>query len=289
MQTEIGSQQWLESRRNYIGASDAPVLMGVRKWKTNDGRFKTPALLWREKLGLEDMDCDNPATRFGKENESIAREDFEYQVGKKVPPIIVYHPVHSFIRATLDGMSEDGTLAVEIKCANAEDHDSALRGTCPHHYYAQLQHQLMCTGHSEMAYFSFHQGSGVIAYIKRNEAFIERLLKEEIAFWKNVTELTEPPLCEEDYVQQDDDWADCADRLFEIKESIKVLEQSEKLFEDKLKRLSDNQNSMAGGYVFTVSTRKGTVDYSQVPELEGVNVEKYRKQSTQSWRLKKWA
>ncbi len=39
------SNEWLELRKNKIGASDAPIIMKVSPWKT-------PYRLWEEKLGL---------------------------------------------------------------------------------------------------------------------------------------------------------------------------------------------------------------------------------------------
>ena len=39
-----GTSEWLENRKNHIGASDAPVVMGVSPWDT-------PYKLWENKLG----------------------------------------------------------------------------------------------------------------------------------------------------------------------------------------------------------------------------------------------
>jgi len=283
-----GTPEWLESRRNYIGASEAPIIAGIRKFRTNDGRLKTKYLLWREKVGLETMDCDNHATRFGKDMEQTARDAYIALKGISVAPTIVNHPIHDFIRSSMDGVSEDGKTAVEIKCANKEDHNEAFLGKIPAHYYPQVQHQLACLGLDSMDYFSYHQGQGIIVEVIRDPCYIDQLMKDEIAFWECVTELTEPPLCADDYVDQDEDWADCAEKLWELKEAIKLLEEREKCLEEKLKTLSDGKNSMGGGFAYTNSARKGSIDYALVCKQVEVDLEKYRKPATLTWRLKKW-
>ena len=58
--------EWLEFRKNKIGASDIPIIMGLSP-------YSTPLQLWKRKLGfLEEMQM-NDCMRFGNENESIIR------------------------------------------------------------------------------------------------------------------------------------------------------------------------------------------------------------------------
>ena len=64
-------EEWLESRRQGIGGSDAGCIVGANPWKS-------ARKLWREKTGVDKPDdiSDKPAVKFGKEAEQHLRELF---------------------------------------------------------------------------------------------------------------------------------------------------------------------------------------------------------------------
>ena len=68
-----------DDRRTFIGGSDAPVILGVSKWKT-------PFRLWQEKVGLIAPDdlSDNERVHFGTVLEDIVAREFAERTGKKV-------------------------------------------------------------------------------------------------------------------------------------------------------------------------------------------------------------
>ena len=153
-----GSKEWLESRKNYLGASDAPVVMGVSPYRTR-------LQLWREKLGLGDEQKVNQSMRRGKDLEPVAMKAYEKESGNIMSvdgaDTIVYHPTYKFMRASLDGLSIDKSIAVELKCPGEEDHEIAKSGKIPEHYYPQVQQELECLNHNALHYFSY--------YVARNE------------------------------------------------------------------------------------------------------------------------
>ena len=53
----------------------------------------------------------------------------------------------------------------------------------------------------------------------------------------------------------------------------------------ELVRLSLGQNSRGGGVKLTKYYRKGAVEFSKIPELEKVDLEKYRKPMVESYRI----
>ena len=123
-----GTAEWLEMRKNFIGASDAPVLMGFHQWRT-------PRQLWEEKLGLSGGQKDNSSMSYGRNMEEPARLRYSYITGIDVSPDVVYHPNKKFMMASLDGISEDRKTAVEIKNVCLEDHLVAKEGKVPPKYY----------------------------------------------------------------------------------------------------------------------------------------------------------
>ena len=288
---EQGSKEWHDMRKRHIGASDAPVIMGVCKFKLNDGRVKTPRLLWEEKLGTLKGEVDNLATRFGTAMEETARQAYQESVGDQFAPDIVFHPTIKYMMASLDGINITQTKAVEIKCSSAEDHATAREGKVPVHYYPQVMHQLEILTRlyniNTIDYFSYHKGDGVIVTVDRDEAFIEEMLDSEAQFWAWVEDLEEPPLSRDDLTEQDKDWSECASRLWDIKMAKKDLLTEEKALEGLLAERCRGRSSRAGGFRYVKSTIQGRVDYEALLEPLNVVLDDYRKASTERWTLRK--
>lgn len=278
--------EWLQFRKEHIGASDTSIIMGVSKWKTSDGRIKTPKLLWEEKLGLSELNTDTNATRYGKLMEDPARKVYEKMVGDLFEPTVVKNLDYPHLMASLDGLNITDDRWVEIKNANAEDHELARQGKIPPKYYPQVQQQALGSGLNEGDYFSFHKGEGLIVLIKKDEEYLEQLKMETAKFWEFVKNLKEPPLTEHDYILRDENWGKMAKKAYDLQEKRKLIEKEEKKEKDLLKELSMGRNSIKGNLMYTLTHSKGLVDYKAVPELSGIDLEKYRKPSSR-WNLKR--
>ena len=280
-------QEYWDFRKNRIGASDASIILGVSKWKTNDGRIKTPRLLWQEKLGLSSMDCDNAATRYGKAMEQPAREVYESMVGELFTPEPIENEKYPHLMVSLDGLNVTDDRAVEIKNCSAEDHKLAKEGKVPAKYYPQVQMQIMVTELPFIDYFSFHKGEGVIVKVDRDDEYISEMSKKLDRFWEYVENLKEPPLTEDDFIEKGDDWHQIAEKLYDIKEKKKELCLQEKELEKQLKSLSDNKNAASKEFRYVCSTSIGAIDYNLIPELLNRDLSEYRKDPITRWTLRK--
>jgi len=238
-------------------------------------------------LGLLEGNSDNSATRYGKQMEEPARLAYESMTGIFVAAEVVYHPEVKYMMASLDGLSLDKDISVEIKNCNAADHEVARQKRVPEHYYAQVQHQLACLGHDVMHYFSFHKGEGIVVEVKKDLAYVELLYEAEQKFWSCVQNLEEPDLVDLDFRVMGKKWEEKAHRLWEIEDAIRRDTKLAKELKDELKTAAEGFNSRSGCYKLTYSSRKGTIDYSIVPELEGKDLECYRKQSSKTWILQR--
>src|SRR5438128_5527342 len=173
-------------RRNYIGGSDAWVIMG----QDETGLLR----LWREKRGeIEPEDLsDNLIVQLGTVTEQLNRHWYERQTGQVVTEVQrrVFHPVKRWMAATLDGMVEGTGAVFEAKFmlpwtfseeAAAEKH------------MAQLQHNMWVTA-SRMAVLSIITGGGkwVEMTIPAYPLYQHLLLTAERKFWRCV-ETDEPP------------------------------------------------------------------------------------------------
>jgi putative phage-type endonuclease len=272
--------EWLKLRKNFLGASDAPVVLGVSPWKT-------PYQLWQEKLGMRADSEDNQAMKYGRDTEEAARLSYEKYTGNLMHPEVIFHPSKKFMMATLDGLSPNGDMAVEIKCPGEQDHLLAKAGKVPEHYVPQLQHQLACLNINQLHYFSYRDGEGVIVEVEKDDAFIEKLYSEEGQFWKCVLDLEAPEMTHRDYenFELSEEWKDTATQWISLQKQLKALEEKEKLFRNRLIKMAGETSALGHGVRLTKILRKGNVDYKAIPELIGVDLDKYRKEPIESWRL----
>ena len=200
--------QWLASRLQGLGGSDAGAVIGMNHYKTN-------VRLWEEKTGLavpEDI-SDKPAVIFGKTAEAPIRELFkldfpQYQVD--------YHEFWMyfsdklpFLFATLDGELTDeqgrrGILEIKTTTIQSKTQWDEWDGCVPQSYYIQLLHQLAATGWDFAilrAYIRYYKDDELKVSIrhykvKRSEVQqdIDYLTEKEAAFWHCVETKTRPAL-----------------------------------------------------------------------------------------------
>src|ERR1700752_3050112 len=122
--------EWHRWRRQGLGASDAPIIMG-------EAAFKTARMLWSVKTGRAQDDAAGRAARRGRELERRARRAYEQEVGIQMEPLCLVHDQMEWMRASLDGLSFDGSTVLEIKCPiNMRDQTAAQQGQVPPEYDA---------------------------------------------------------------------------------------------------------------------------------------------------------
>jgi putative phage-type endonuclease len=118
-------------------------------------------MLWSIKTGRAEEDAAGPAARRGRELERRARWAYEQEVGIQMEPLCLVHDQLGWMRASLDGLSFDGSTVLEIKCPmNVRYQSAARQGSVPPQYYAQLQHELQVSQAEEVHYRSFDGSAG---------------------------------------------------------------------------------------------------------------------------------
>ena len=80
-------------------------------------------------------------------------------------------------------------------------------------------------------------------------------------------------------------WISTAREAFEAQQIKQEAAEKERKLLDQLKVLSKNKSAAAGDFVFALSYRKGSVDYSAIPELESIELDRYRKEDVLTWKL----
>jgi putative phage-type endonuclease len=271
-----GTPEWLALRKKKITATDSSIIMGVSHWKTK-------VQLYHEKLSNEPPMAANERMQRGIDLEPIARNLYSLQHGIEIEPKVI---IKDWAMASLDGIDYSCKHIVEIKCPGEKDHAISASGKVPEHYYPQLQHQMYVCDVQQMHYFSFDGIDGITITVKRDEEYISKMIEEEKKFYQCIINEIPPEPSEGDYIERNDPiWQKCASHWAEITSQIKELEMIEEDLRKQLIFLSGESNSKGAGISLCQVQRKGNVDYANIPELKGVDLDKYRKRSINSWRI----
>lgn len=182
------SPEWFEWRKLGIGSSEAAILMGYSK-------YKTLHRLWLEKTDQVKVEYDAPgymAAR-GIRLESRARRAYEKFSKITMTDRLFVHPKFSFVRASLDGYSEEFDLILEIKCPKLINHQRAkYNNLIKPEYYCQIQHQFLASGAKHADFWSFDGFSGHRIPVLPDAWWMGELLEREMEFWNCVVNRVEP-------------------------------------------------------------------------------------------------
>lgn len=265
--------EWHQIRKKHIGASDAPVVMGIDPWRT-------PYKLWCEKLDLVPQQEENDAMRWGKNHEEVARHELEKQTGYVFMPAVC---VKGFQLASLDGLSLDQKHQAEIKCPYRyrENKDYFSPNYC-----CQVQHQLDVTDKEKSLFFVWTPQENFLTEVVRDERYIKKLREKEEEFYELIMTKTPPKLTERDYqIMKGREWDFYSSVYVDIKQTMKDLEKQEEIIKKKLIELSGGINAQGSGIKLSKGYRKGNIAYQEIPELKNIDLEKYRKETTETWRI----
>lgn len=189
--------EWLDSRKNRIGGSDASAVLGMNPYKSNVD-------LWIEKKGeieIEDI-SDKPYVKYGTNAEYYLRElfklDFPQYKVEYYENNMFLNDKYPFAHASLDGelTDENGRKGIlEIKTTNILQsmQKEKWKDKIPDNYYIQILHYLMVTEYEFVilkAQLKSEFDENV--YLQTKHYFIEReevledikyLIEEEIKFY----------------------------------------------------------------------------------------------------------
>jgi putative phage-type endonuclease len=260
-----------------------------------DSKYTTPYQLWNQKIQAEPVEMVmNPAMQRGHDFEPRIRALFNMLYDRNFEPALCESSIYNFMKCSLDG--KDSPDMIEIKTANRNDHEGVKNGILPKQYKAQVQHCLFVSGLKKCYYISYYDPDWNKQVSKEFMEVIEifpdipyqtMLLEECQKFWKCVLEKT-PPKCEDkDFVPLDG-----ADEMIRRWRELDV-QIDELAAKQDILRKSIVECAQATGYARLIAAgvkiskmfRAGNINYSAIPELANVNLEKYRKPETNYWKM----
>jgi putative phage-type endonuclease len=171
-----GTDAWRQWRNGVIGASDAPIIMG-------ENPFKSRKVLLNEKRGVTEPLRGNQATAIGNLLEPIALKNYQQQTGLNVVPAVLESRGRPWQIASVDGIDAENHRVLEIKCGEKVYLHTRRYLTPPRYYVGQLQHTLAVTGYAEIDFYCYWpHHEPVLVSVKRDDAYIQRLIQAEIEF-----------------------------------------------------------------------------------------------------------
>lgn len=168
---------WVAARQGGIGGSDAAAILGLSPWRG-------PIDVYLDKVGKA-VERTSPAMEWGQILEPVIRDYYARRENIEIATFenrIFIHPRYDWMRASIDGYLPGRRAVLEIKTGRSADKDKW--NPIPPYYYAQVQHYLEVLGLDEAHVVALLDGSEFLTrLVRRDQAFIDRLVEAERRFW----------------------------------------------------------------------------------------------------------
>lgn len=265
--------EWDELRRSKIGASDIATIMTGSKSEIY--QLYLAKVAGKKKFQTEAM-------RRGSEMEAEARAWININQDLNCAPLVAISDEHDWLMASFDGFDEEKSLSLEIKCPmnipeSVEDHRNYSK------WWWQVQAQYAVGGHRNAILLAYDPKIRVWSFISREEEAIRKLIKAGKDFWDRVVNY-DPP---EEEIQElgDVETLRAVQAWKDAKEALVLAQEAEEEAKQKLIKIANGVPFKAGGVSVIKIVRRGAIEYKQIVELAGVDLEKYRKGLVESWRV----
>lgn len=274
IELEQRTPEWLQWRSFKISSTDAATLM-------ERNPYETLLQCFERKLTGKNKPV-NDAMRRGAELESTALQWINDEMGTNYKPICAEHSDYPFLIASLDGFDVDAIIPVlEIKVPMY-----GVRRSIPDYEFCQLQHQMLVTGARQVRYLSFHELESNIIECNRDDTFCDELLTKSQEFYKRLLNFDPPEPGPKDWeIFSTPEALKAAEALGIVRARKMLDEEEEEFLEKELLEMTGNKNAIVGNFKITKVTRRGSIEYDRIPQLQGLNLDPYRKTFSTSWKI----
>lgn len=286
---EQGSQEWFDARRGLLTGSNVGAALGINPWKKPEDLIRQ---MVREYHDAESEFQGNIATEYGSLHEPLAVMDYMGKTGNFVEECSFFvHPECEWLGASPDGLIDsDGVL--EVKCPfglrNKKGDDLVFKTAEEQpHYYAQIQAEMASTGRAFCHFYQWTKHGDSLEVVPFNPRWWGENLPKLREFY-------------EWYLSEIDNTAHLKEKQKEINtfHAQKLIQEWDELsatIDDatarkkeilaELVNVSKERDAIIHGRKLTLVKRKGAIDYGKIPELKSVDLEQYRKSSSEYWKL----
>lgn len=297
-------KNWLMWRSKGIGSSDSAIIHDKSPYKN---RYE----LYMEKITPQTFDGEEKAkndyiTFRGQELEPIIRKRWATIAALELGLESEWLPINlgdeKVMRASLDAHDyfhdnienpDEKMIIAEFKFQGKENHEKIKQKIAPEHYVIQVQHQLLVSGALRAYLVSYNDELDTINYMEilPDVEFHNLHIKKCREFWAEVTSKTpsEHTLSfkKEIVKSENNDFKKDAYLYKSLSEQIKNLEKLQEEIKEKLIAANGTADKTDFEFVtVTKAKRAGGVEYAKIPELKGVDLDKYRKPDTEYFVVK---
>jgi len=283
------SEEWFKARVGKLTGSSVGAALGLNPWKGPDDVIRD---MVRDYHGYERDFKSNIATEYGKLHEPLAVMEYMGKTGLHPEETGFHvHPEHDWLGASPDGLIDDDGL-IEVKCPfglrNKKGSDLVFKTAEDQpHYYAQMQVEMACTDRSWCDFYQWAKHGDAIERVNWDQEWWDKHLPAMIQFYNwYLSELDNPEHLEDKQKEINTLKAKkLIDEWDKVKATIDDAEARKKEILAELVKISGERDALMHGRKLTKVERKGNVNYKKIPELEGVDLERYRGKPSEFWRL----
>lgn len=290
-----GSKEWHKARIGRITGSRIGAILGLSPWQKPADIIRA---MVREYHGAETEFKGNPATEHGNQHEQRAMLAFMRETGLHVEKC-GFFPYGDRMGASPDGLTSDGGV-LELKVPYSLRNGGEFKPLADQpHYAAQVQMEMLATGrtHAYFAQYRAPKGDPLAPDYVEEAISIERVEADpnwidnnldainEFYQWY-LSELDNPEHLEPLRVEiNDSESGVLIQELDAIRKRKKEDETREKEIIKTLVEMAGEKNALIHGRSLTKVVRKGNVQYGKIPELQDVDLEKYRSKDSFFWKF----
>lgn len=278
-----GSEEWRLERLKRVTGSNVSALFDLNPYKTKLQYFEE-LLLGEEP---EITDSQRMLFEIGHSAEGKGRDYAEKTYGMKFPAMVLLAADLEDLMVSLDGFNEDHLITFEAKYVG-RDVIKRMReepGWIKPDHYCQVQAGLRVTGAKKCIYFAMDpDGEAATLEVLADPAYQLEITEAVKQFIADVRAGKAPEPSDRDWHEPNDP---AFAELAEIKRKADEFEaRLKKGREDLLSKYRGSPRLRGGGIMLYRSYVKGNVDYSKVPQLRNVNLDRYRKPGREQYTLK---
>lgn len=284
--SKMSDEEWLESRKQGIGGSDAAAIVGLSP-------YQSAFAVYLDKLGLCPEKEDSEAMRQGRDLEEYVAQRFVEKMKDEGQEIkvrncnyILRHPKNKFMLANVDRLIIGEKAGLECKTTSVYNKTDFASGDIPPNYYVQCQHYMAVTGAEKWYLAVLILNRGFYTFeIPRNEEDVASLILQEKDFWENnVIKKIEPapdgseragevikhlyPVAEDELTVDLFAYGKEIDSYLELNEQIKLLENQKEEAKQRIQVfMKEASIGMSGERkVSWKTTNKSSVDTAKLKE-----------------------
>lgn len=283
-----GSPEWLAWRKEGVGASDIPVIMGVSPYTTIE---QLKAQKWGGKASYT-----TKAMQRGHDLEPACREEMCKELLLPMQPICAEHSEYPLIRASADAWNEEHNVGGEIKNWNHKRYDDFVIHGIPKDAWWQVQALMEVFG-TTFWYFQANCGPiddddgneivparSSMVRVHRDPDAAEQLKSAALAFLASRIDYN-PPTLPDIATVQDNELEVMLARAVGISSMKRDLEAEEKAIKVRISEMGYTESVQCGAFVAKWNEGRNTIDYKAAPQLRGVDMTPYTRKGAGYWSI----